>query len=180
MKFECIAKLTGEDKHCFNCSLVVADKARGQILPQITVERLSLQALEEKRAPMSRVDEQDLCYTIRWTPDISMVDPAKLTCLFQRHPEMSGIALRPKTEHAALHFMRDAVYSLTEEDTRCMNWYHRRLVLWMIVAVGKSTRCLGSACPEAAHEELLCEEISSRGVEGRLVCQTGKGLLGIL
>lgn len=185
-EFESISRLSSKNKQGFTCSLTTKDKLSNNTTPVVAVDGLFLQAVAAKNVNGRVTGHSDLCYTMKWVPDISMANELDMKRLLSFKSEESEQRSRETVVCAALQIIDETLAALTPDDIEQMDWQHQRLLQWMTRQAEKASKtrtvsqCTCSVCSGEDNQYLHTEEAADKSVEGKLVRQMGKALLDIL
>ncbi|CAG8935901.1 unnamed protein product [Penicillium salamii] len=187
-QFESHVQVISVDSKRFESSIFLDDVSEDDPIrpPVLAMDGFVCQSLGQALPNALGPGEIDVCSTVKWAPDISLMDPHLLNEQITSPAGAKEEEVILDLRRACLHFIRDALASLTPTDIQKLEWHHKRFHTWMKVQVDRAVTCdlapLSSEWVKDSddYKSRLFGLVRSSSVNGEALCHLGTRLVPIL
>ena len=178
--FRAHAQLKNETPRSFEVDLGVSDNG-GTVLE---IQGLAFQSIssntnttDEAAAPAS--DAAETCISWKWEPDIALIDSRWLQENMHVSSQQTEVDLIQDLRRCTVHYIQEAVESLTESNIKEFDEHHAKFYKWMQTQLrltrenhfsGDSARWLRE---DTATREALRTRVARAGVNGEMLTRLG-------
>lgn len=188
-EFQAYTSLERADSRRFQVSLSLVDSAANHHANSVlAVEGLTFQAVGTPNSRQVRQHENEVCATVKWAPDISLLPPTFFLETLTYPAEPSEIGMIMDLRRICLYYIYDALADLTESDAEQLQGHQRKFYCWMRLQtqLAKSGQ-LGPGSEDWLRESKIGEErqqrvaaVGAASVNGEMVLRLGPNLAAIL
>ena len=184
--FQTFTNLKSCSPQGFEVSIATITEGETQSPPVLELNGFYYQSLGNALSSEQNGRESDLCLTAHWEKDLSLMRPEYLKASLLSPPDPSEAAMIQDLRRATYYIIHDTLATLTAEDMNNLDWHHKILVEWMNYQDKRAER--NELAPNSSKwarsgrglKQLLFDNVSSKSVNGEMLCRLGRQLVPIL
>lgn len=185
-ELQCYSTITRHNSRGFSSSSLTSKQVGSQCVPVVEINNLEFQVLHDSVLPTHNEKRNNSCSTINWGEDLAHTvqeDWKQRSWPAVVHGDHQTVS---ELELAASYFIREALASLSEYDTSCLDGHLRRLFEWMLQ---HEKLCRKNSASQEKMVQLLSRKdqidclkafVSNRSVSGKMLCRIGENMVSIL
>ncbi|KAF6832303.1 polyketide synthase [Colletotrichum plurivorum] len=172
---------------CFDTSVTVFEASpvgERNVNAVLHMDGLLYQSLDGASA---RSDRGSLCSTVTWAPDPSFTSSMRTAVDSMKHTiESSEKEAMIDLQHAVLHYVNDAVRTLTDQDVDMLAWHHKKHHRWMLQLLQRAAQ--NELGPESSQwlqisaddKASLLDRVAAANVNGEMISRLGPRAVALM
>lgn len=185
-RFQILSSLHQATRQGFDVSISTIDENATERSPVLQVEGLHYQSVGESLVQDQSTAGDRLCMTIQWERSLDLANSNHLKSSLVLSPDPAETVVIEDLRRATYHIIHDTLAELTKSDIQAFDWHHQKFYEWMKYHDDRAAR--NELAPQSSKwarssggvKQLLFDNVSSRSVNGEMLCRLGKQLIAIL
>ncbi|KAK7958258.1 hypothetical protein PG988_013106 [Apiospora saccharicola] len=176
-------RLLREKPNSFEVDINVTDES-GQV---VEIQGLAFQSISSATAgPEADTDVAGGCTSWSWEPELTMLERHMLHDMMAVPREQSEVDLIMDLRRCTLHYIQEALASITLQDVEGMEWHHKKFHAWMkdklqLAVDGQlDPGSADWASEDAGARESLRTRVAQRSVNGEMLLRLGPRIPSML